>query len=334
MRRICLVLLVVCVLSMLGACAAPVYPRYQPVAEDSIGAARLCKDCFGTAPRQGYSDYQIDERTYLVTYQGFNPAGTESWRYLSHEEWIEMVHDYVLYRAAELARSKGAKQFVILHRDDSNQAWRVWESSRNRYGGYRSIEIIKGFTPNARVLIRLLSNDGAVNLRSENHVHEVDRLIAVLMKRNAWLAAQLETAVPQENVLPSKNRFFRWRAAVLIENTALERSLTMRQSSLLDTDITEVSHGIFRVVLWSRLPLSPYDLFRQCIKIADREGYPVFKLEDWTTEEYRPGRSWNDWNDSKAWFRTKARLVLQRQKDADTLDPDFVVDEIRENVMR
>lgn len=324
MRRFCLLLLVACVLPTLGACAAPAYPRYQPIAEGSLGAA----------PQQGYSDYQIDERTYLVTYQGFNPAGTGSWRYLPHVEWIELAHDYVLYRAAELAKSKGARQFVILQRDDSNQAWRVWESYRDRYGHHRSVEIIKGYTPGARVLIRLLPNDEEINLRSENHVHEVDRLLEVLIKGNAQLAAQLEPAAPQENVQASKSRFIRWRVPVLIEDTALERSLTNRKSSLLDAEITEESHGVFGVVLWSRLPLSPLDLLRQCTKIADREGYQVFKLEDWTTEEYRSGRSWNDWNDKSAWFRTKARLVLQHQKDADSLDPVFAVNEIRKNVVR
>lgn len=330
-----LFVLLLFVLPTLGACAAPVYPRYQPVAEDSIGAARLCKNCFGTVPQHGYSDYQIDERTYLVTYQGFNPAGIGPWRYLSHEEWIEMAHDYVLYRSAELARSKGTKQFVILHRDDSNQAWRVWIPAHDKYGRYvRHIETIMGFNPGARVLIRLLSNDGAVNLRSENPVHEVDRFLTALMIGNARLAAQLETTVPQENVRASKNQFVRWRAPVLIEDTAFERLLTSHQRSLLDDDIAEESHGIFGVVLWSRLPLSPIDLLRQGVKVADREGYAVFKLEQWTTEEYRAGRNWNNWNDSNAWFRTKAKLVLQHQKDTDSLDPVFVVDEIRENVMR
>jgi hypothetical protein len=333
MRQVCFVLLM-CLLPMLSACAAPVYPRYQPVAEDSLGAARLCKNCFGTVPQHGYSDYQIDECTYLVTYQGFNPAGTGSWRYLSHEEWIEMAHDYVLYRAAELARNKGAKQFVILHRDDSNQAWRVWESYRDRYGRYTSVEVVMGYTPGARVLIRLLPNDGAAYLGSGDHVHEVDSLLAVLMKGNARLAAQLETAAAQENVRASKSRFIRWRAPVLIENTALERSLTTRQSSLLDADITEESHGVFGIVLWSRLPLSAIDLLRQGVKTADQEGYEVFKLVNWTTEEYRYGRHWNNWNDRNAWFRTKARLVLQHQREPNSLDPVFAVDEIRNNVMR
>ncbi len=341
MKRLCYVLLM-CLLPMLGACAAPIYPRYQPVAEDSIGAARLCKNCFGTVPRHGYSDYQIDERTYLMTYQGFNPAGMGPWRYLSHEEWIEMAHDYVLYRAAELAKSKGARKFAILHRDDSNESWRVSIPVYNKYGHYAGHkEIIMGFHPEARVLIRLLSSDSPVNVRSDNHVHEVGGLLTALKKGNARLAAQLETAAPQENVLVSKSRFVRWRAPVLFEDTALEPGLAKlepglekRNSSFLDTEIIEDAHRVFKVVQWSRLPLSPIDLLRECIKIADQEGYPSFKLENWTTGEYRPGRSWNDWNDWNAWFQTKTRLVLQHQSELNSLDPVFVVEEIRESVMR
>ncbi|OQW30090.1 MAG: hypothetical protein A4E19_11080 [Nitrospira sp. SG-bin1] len=68
---------------------------------------------------------------------------------------------------------------------------------------------------------------------------------------------------------------------------------------------------------------------RECVKLADREGYPVFTLEDWITEEYRPGRYCDDWNDKNAWFRTKARLVLHHHAETNSLDPVFVVDKIR-----
>jgi hypothetical protein len=121
---------------------------------------------------------------------------------------------------------------------------------------------------------------------------------------------------------------------VLLDDSALGPSWTKRKNSLLDTEITEDVPGVFGIVQWSRLPLSPIDLLRQGVKLADREGYAVFKLEQWTTEEYRSGRYWGDWNDWSAWFRTKARLVLQHQSEPNSLDPVFVVDEIRENVMR
>jgi adenosyl cobinamide kinase/adenosyl cobinamide phosphate guanylyltransferase len=323
MKRLCFVLLM-CVLPMLGACAAPVYPRYQPIFEAS----------FGGVPQQGHSHYQIDARTYLVTYQAFNPGGIRSGKYLSNEEWIVMAHDYVLYQAAELARSKGAKQFVILHRDDSNEALRVWASHKRPRGGYSNSEIVEGFTPVARVLIRMLSNDGEVNLGSENHVHEVDRLLEELIKRNAWLAAQLETLAPQEKIRASKSPFVRWRASVLVGDTDLGQALKKRRNSLLDTEITDEVPGVFGITLWSRLPLSAIDLLREGVKIAEREGYAAFRLEDWTVGEYRQGTHWNDWINSRTWFRTKARLVLQQQDEPNSLDPVFVVDEIRNNVMR
>ncbi len=333
LRQICFFFLLAILLTV-GACAAPVYPRYQPAAEDSLGAARLCKNCFGTVPQHGYSDYQIDERTYIVTYQGFNPAGIGPWRYLPHEEWIAMTHDYVLYRSAELARSKGARQFVILHRDDSNQAWRVWKRYRDRYGRYDEMELIMGFTPGARVLIRLFADQRASILESDGQVHEVDTLMARLTKSNAELSNQQGVGLSHNYAPANDRRFVRWRVPVLLDDTGLEPSLRNRKSSLLDTEIIEDTRGVFKVVQWSRSPLSPIDLLRECIRIADQEGYPVYKLEDWTTAEYRPGRSWNDWNDWSAWFRTKARLVLQHQSEPNSLDPVFVVDEIRENVMR
>jgi hypothetical protein len=245
-----------------------------------------------------------------------------------------MAHDYVLYRAAELARSKGTKRIVILHRDDSNQASRVWVSSKRRKYGYSNSEIVRGFTPVARVLIRLLPNDEEINSSSGNHVEEVDRLLEVLIERNAWLAAQLKTVASQEEVRASKSPFVRWRAPVLLGDSDLGRALKTRRNSLLDTEITEDVPGVFGIALWSRLPLPAIDLFRECIKIADREGYAAFRLEEWTVGEYRQGTTWNDWSDSTVWLGTKARLVLQQQDEPNSLKPVFVVDEIRKSITR
>jgi hypothetical protein len=155
------------------------------------------------------------------------------------------------------------------------------------------------------------------------------------MRKNTEIAKQQGVASFPDNTTANEHRFSRWRVPVLLSDSALEPALSNRKSSLLDTEITEDAPGVFEVVQWSRLPLSPIDLFRQGVKLADREGYPVFKLENWTTEEYRPGRYWGDWNDWNAWFRTKEKVVLQHQmSEPNGLDPVFVVDEIRENVMR
>lgn len=310
-------LLMLLIIFALGACSSPSHPRYQPIAAGG----------FKLEPQQGYSDYQIDGRTYLITYQGFNSDTARSWRGLSHEEWIVMAHDYVLYRSAELARSRGAKQFVILHKDDSNQSWRV--SVGKSHG-----QAIRGFIPSAQVLIRLLADDKASIVGSEGQVYDVITLITRLTKSNAELAKRLGVGSSPDTTTADEHRFVRWRVPVLLDDSALGPSWTKRKNSLLDTEIAADVPGVFGIVQWSRLPLSPIDLLRECIRIADQEGYPVYKLEDWTTAEYRPGRSWNDWNDWSAWFRTKARLVLQHQSEPNSLDPVFVVDEIRENVVR
>lgn len=315
-------LLMLPILFALGACSSPSHPRYQPIA---AGGFRL-------EPQQGYSDYQIDERTYLITYQGFNSDAARSWRGLSHEEWIEMAHDYVLYRSAELARNRGSKQFVILHRDDSNQSWRVSVGLERR--SYTYHQHIQGYMPSARALVRFLLDDKTSVAGSEDQVHEVDALIPKIMRKNTEIAKQQGVAFSPDNGTATEGQFIRWRVPVLLGDSGLEPSLVNRKSSLLDNEITEDAPGVFGIVQWSRLPLSPIDLLRQGVKLADRVGYAVFKLEQWTTEEYRPGRYWSDWNDWNTWFRTKARLVLQHQREPNSLDPVFVVDEIRENVMR
>lgn len=280
-----------------------------------------------------------------------------------------MAHDYVLYRSAELARRKGAKQFVVLYRDDSNQSWRVRQFVQSRRSGPGVMEIIMGFHPGARVLVRLIVDDGDSLLATADQLYEADALMAKLMKTNAELARHQGVDFSPDDSTPNDHRFIRWRVPVLLDDAGLEPPLRDRKSSLLDTEdfqdahrvfrgvewrpmpfyeldmakrrsslvdtkIIEDAQGVFKVVQWSRLPLSPIDLLRQGVKIADREGYPAFKLEDWTTEEYRPGRSWDDWNDWDAWFRAKARMVLQRHIESNSLDPVFVVDEIRNSVIK
>ena len=61
----------------------------------------------------------------------------------------------------------------------------------------------------------------------------------------------------------------------------------------------------------------------QCIKIAGQEGYEVFRLEEWTVEQY---------GQSLPWFRTRAKVVLQHQMQPESLLPVFEVEKIRASV--
>jgi hypothetical protein len=75
----------------------------------------------------------------------------------------------------------------------------------------------------------------------------------------------------------------------------------------------------------------PVALLRDCVLLADEMGFEVFKLKGWTVEEHRDtGSSRYQW---RVWFRTTAEVVLQHEKGPDSLEPVFVVDEIRSNVM-
>lgn len=106
----------------LGACSFPVHPRYQPISENG-GLSR---------PVQGYQDIQIDGETYFITYMnyyGFSfghglPGDPRD------DKWLKGAQEYVLYRAAELAQSKGAQYFAVLYQDD-------WNLTRVERGYYK-----------------------------------------------------------------------------------------------------------------------------------------------------------------------------------------------------
>ena len=96
MRRTCFAVLLLCLLPIVGGCATPVNPRYQP----------MVKGRSGSLPPQGYFDFKIDEQTYLVTYQGFNSVEAGIWNRLSHDEWVEMVQEFVPYLMEYFRKSR------------------------------------------------------------------------------------------------------------------------------------------------------------------------------------------------------------------------------------
>ncbi len=100
-----------------------------------------------------------------------------------------------------------------------------------------------------------------------------------------------------------------------------------------ETRNTKELNDTFQVVRWAKIfePTLPLTLLRDCVLRAEKIGFTAFKLTDWTMEEHRDtGPSLSQW---KVWFRTTATVIPQHHKESDSLDPVFVIDEIRSNVM-
>ena len=303
---------------LLAACTYSGHPRYRSIFEFSI----CCP------PFQGYASKQIDQRTYLIIYKNYVssfPLWGDLATYSLDEKWLKGAQEYALYRAGELAKSKGAHSFVALHKDDWNQIL----YSSGRYGGAE-------FMPGAMVLMRILDKNPSSIPRDEDRVFEVDKLLDSLAKQNIGLAEHRGTSSSLEGAVNrTDNRVIRWRSSVITSDSVPIPSLGQLGwffglGYSPKTEITKMSSGIFDIAMSGPYMVSPLELLSECIKLADREGHGAFKLENWTVEEHRAGGHHGNW---RIWFRTKANVVLQQyQKKSEDLEPVFVVEEIRSNV--
>lgn len=126
MAKLCLIVLI---LLTMEACAFQTQPLYQPLSPGSNW----------NQDKQGYFDYQIDERTYLIGYSNYLTTAARTWEgdFLSWK-WVKGAQEYALYRAGELTRDKGQKSFVILFKDD-------WSHTR-----YTDLGIGDAFIPSLR----------------------------------------------------------------------------------------------------------------------------------------------------------------------------------------
>lgn len=310
------IILLLCIPFVLDSCSFRAQPRYQSISESS----------FWHHPFQGYASHQIDERTYLIVFQDYfsGVPVKGKWADYLDEKWLKGAQEYVLYRAGELTKSKGAHSFVVLHKDDWNQV--SYESGR--YGGPR-------FMPSAMVLIRILDKHSSSIPGDEDWVVEVDQLMNSLVQKNIGLAEYLGMSSPHEGTVKiSDNRFIRWRSSIIISDIGSAHPFSLHDGWFgrgysPKTEITKLPSGSFDIAMSGPYMVSPVELLLQCVKLADREGYGAFKLDDWTVEEHRDV----DLRYRRIWFGTKAHVVLQHhQKSSESLDPVFVVEEIRSNV--
>lgn len=321
--------LLVTLLVTLSACSFPVQPRYQPLSANSILSLS----------RQGYEEFQIDHSTYFITYDNYgqNYLGI----YRTHEllkaqlddKWLQGAQEYVLYRAGELAKSKGVKHFAILHKDD----WNLIDiSSSSKYGRDTIVR------PGAGLMIKILHDYPPSIPPNDDRIYEVETLLQSLTEKNAVLAAYQNKTPPNESLESSRKKLSRWRTAVSdydsvpVPGQWVKSFFGDRFEFQPGHSITKEATGRYHVAVWSNPtnqygPLLQVRLLQECAQFAEQVGFEVFKLENWIVEEHRDTTAQGDIQ--KVWFRTTATVTLQHRKEPGSLDPVFVVDEIRANVM-
>jgi predicted small lipoprotein YifL len=299
------------ILLTLGACSHPGYPLYQPFPEGSYSAYP-----------QGYQDVQLNGDTYngdtyLVLYRNYkshygllNPPDYK---------WVQGAQEYALYRAGELAKSKGGKYFVVLHKDDWNLI-----SVGSGYKGRSQAHV----EPGAGLVIKVLSNYPLAMQPNEDRIYEIDKLLQNLSEKNSGLAEYLGSPHRDKTVNNTANGFSRWRSPSGVPIPGAQ------QKTMFGSVYTKVEHGRtvvpltpsgqFEFAIWDDRFIAPLQFLAECIKLADQERYEVFKLENWTGEEYR--------GNGKVWFLTKAKIILLHKKEPDSLNAVFVVDELRQNI--
>ena len=326
MKRICFLLLWF-MLPMLGACSGPVHPRYLPYPE----GRSLARPVQGY---QGYKDIQIDERAYFILYENY--GGPLHGGLLNHcaDRWLKGAREYVLYRAGELAKSKGAKYFLILHKDDWNLASAY--SSRDSRGRVSSAEgLLHAGEPGAGLVVRLLSEHPPSVRDSNDQIYNVEELLQNLSEINVGLAEYQHKTSQGESMPQFVDTVSRWRSTVINCHPVSVQSREdnqFRSSAHSQFEpghtITKGPHGDFQVAIWAHRywhTTSAVEFLWQCVQLAEQQGFKIFKLEDWRVEEHlsREIKTWG------AWFGMKATIIPQRQIDPNSLEPVFAVDETR-----
>lgn len=302
------------------ACTFLAQPKYQALPQRSS---------WGTHG-QGYFEYQIDNRTYLIGYSNYLvPARAildRDW-YVRSLKWIEGAQDYTLYRAAEFTKSLGERFFVVLYKDDWHYTGYV-KAQRRTPAHFKA-------SPGAWVIIRIVDKNVADPLKDDSPVYSVNKLLESLAHENGGLPVTQETvsSPKHENQLVSRS-FQRWRTSSSAYNSVPVPGIHHEGvfghkyvEFKPDSQVTQTAPGRFTVAVWQEFLISPIHMLWQCIWHADREGYKVFKLENWAVEEHIGGKVAN--YPGKVWFRSSVDVVPQQQADPASLEPVFAVEEIR-----
>lgn len=314
--------------STLVGCESHIHPLYQPIPDNNrrsnipnppntVGASDplsvsasiafdVSKLVLSPHVEQGYQDSQIDGDTYFVTYINYISLSRAQRRQINprDDKWIMGAQEYVLYRAGELAKAKGARYVAVLYQDD----WNVL----NTWSPQHEIQ------PGAGLVVRLLNGFPSAIPSTDGRVYDVDMLLQTLPENNHGLAEYANKTRPDESVKKSGRDFHRWRASVddhvygfVPEVGALTRSR-----------ITKDEAGEFQITTWEDTfrPISPIQFLWQCVTLARQEGWTTFKLENWGVREQETGGT--------MWFVTTAKIIPNSQKSLHSIEPVFLVDKL------
>lgn len=306
-------------LSAMGACTFRSQPLYHSLSQSSTWDEY----------RQGYFEYQIDERTYLMGYSNYVTAHAifEGDWYIRSLKWLKGAQEYALYRAAEFTKGKGQQSFVVLHSDD-------WH-----YTGYGKLSSGRGpvglrSSPGAWVIIRVLDANAVSLSKHDDRVYLADALIESLARENSGLAEHRGAKVPSsQNDLYVPGRYQRWRSSSSTYDSVRLPASRSHESWPWKYDVVEpgsnvvqTTPGKFTIAVWDEAQISPVQVLWQCVALASREGYKVFKIEKWTTEEHSGGTQGP--HRVTIWFRNTVDVVLQHEKELNGLESVFEVDEV------
>lgn len=305
------------VLVTMEACVFRSHPLYHSLSQSSAWDEY----------RQGYFEYQIDEQTYLIGYSNYVTAHA-IWEDVRSLKWLKGAQEYALYRAAEFTKGKGQQSFVVLHRDDWHYTGYGTLSSR------RSGPIGLWSSPGAWVIIRIVDANAVPLLKNDDRVYSVDSLLESLARENSGLAKYQGTIVPssqKDSYVP--RRFQRWRSSSSAYNSVRLPASHSHESWPWKYDVVEpgsnvvqTAPGKFTIAVWDEAQISPMQVLWQCVALANREGYKVFKVEKWAIEEHSGGAQGP--HTVRIWFRDMVDVVLQHQKEPNSLESVFEVDEV------
>ncbi len=273
-----------CSSSLLAYIPYPPYTPYLPYIPYSLGA----RDWFG------YRDYQLDSHTFIVVYS----AGAKTRIDRPVEQWIRVAQELVLYRAAELAKQQNATSVHILGKDDFYHV-----------------------TPDALPPPMLMLEASAV-VRIVPQDQPVDHP-DVFQVASVFKEAQLTEGffIPYRDVLSheaataaGKAGVDRWRNRTLQQDLSLYTAdhLTISNTSP-ETRIAKMSDGRFKIQTRKDWPFGLISFLNQCVQLTEREGYPLFKLEDWIQDDRF----------------VRATIILLHDQDSNGLNTSFVVKDLK-----
>lgn len=326
--RVIFSFMLLAILMTMEGCIFRAYPPYKPLSQ----SIRWEGD-------QGFFEYQIDRQTYLIGYSNYmpdHPFLTGDLRLRSVNRLIQGARQYALYRAAEFTKAQGEQFFAVLLKDDwyaiGYVPTRLSSGISRKYIKPRHLQV----SPGAWVMIRIVDSSAVALAKEDNHVYSADTVLVKLAQENSGLAGYRGPVSLLNNTGQDISPIFpRWRVSssaydsVPVPATYYEGDIFGSDWILFKPgfEVTQTEPGRFTIAVWQERLISPMQMLWQCISHADHEGYKMFKLENWMAEEHLGGR-YGDYG-GMAWFRSSVDVVPLQKKDPASLEPVFVVEEIR-----